>query len=90
MVKFQPWQFKVLRKVHKGLLCKCEGPFTIVKCVGKGAYKLKLPANLKIYLVFHVSRLKLYHEDVEDRSCRVRSMHLRPWSLRSTNKLSPS
>ncbi|XP_020101642.1 uncharacterized protein LOC109719402 [Ananas comosus] len=68
MVKLHPQQFKALRKVHKGLLRKYEGPYTVVKRVGKGAYKLQLPANLRIHPVFHVSRLKLYNEDAEDPS----------------------
>lgn len=68
MVKFQPQQFKALRKVHKGLPRKYEGLFTVVKRVGEGAYKLQLPVNLKIHHVFYVSRLKLHHEDAEDPS----------------------
>ena len=34
------------------------GPFPIVKKVGEQAYKLELPARLKIHNVFHVSLLK--------------------------------
>ena len=68
MVKLLPQQFKVFRSVHKGLICKYEGPFTILHRVGKASYKLDLPPKLKIHPVFHVSMLKPFHEDTEDPS----------------------
>lgn len=43
-----------------------EGPFRIIKRVGKVAYKLELPSRLKVHPVFHVSMLKPYHQDPED------------------------
>ncbi|CAO2825208.1 unnamed protein product [Amaranthus hypochondriacus] len=66
MVKLLPQQFKVFRKVHKGLVRKYEGPFPVIKKVGKVSYKLELPPKLKIHLVFHVSMLKPCHADPED------------------------
>ncbi|KAK4259946.1 hypothetical protein QN277_006222 [Acacia crassicarpa] len=66
MVKLLPQQFKVFRKVHKGLICKYEGPYKIVGKVGKVSYKLDLPPNLKIHPVFQISMLKPFHEDVDD------------------------
>ncbi|KAH9744594.1 Endonuclease [Citrus sinensis] len=58
----------MLRKVHKGLVRRYEGPFQIVRCVGNVSYQLQLPPRLKINPVFHVSLLKLYHEDMGDLS----------------------
>jgi hypothetical protein len=62
---------KVLRKfrrgvIHKGMIPKYDGPFEVVKRVGKMAYRLKLPKRLKLHPTFHVSLLKPHHEDVEE------------------------
>lgn len=45
------------------LLPRFIGPFPITKRVGQVAYELKLPANMRIHNVFHVSLLKPYHSD---------------------------
>ncbi|PON75688.1 hypothetical protein PanWU01x14_039480 [Parasponia andersonii] len=66
IVKLLPQQFQTLIKVHKGLVRKYEGPFLILKRVGKVSYKLQHPTKLKIFLVFHVSMLKPYYRDEED------------------------
>jgi hypothetical protein len=44
---------------HK-LLPKWLGPFKVTKCVNDVAYKLELPASLKIHPVFHVPMIKPY------------------------------
>ncbi|GJZ49134.1 putative nucleotidyltransferase, ribonuclease H [Tanacetum coccineum] len=66
MVKLLPQQFKSLRKVHKGLIRRYEGPFSVIGRVGKVFYRVQLPPKLKIHPVFHVSFLKPYHGDEED------------------------
>ncbi|KAL6209724.1 hypothetical protein ACLB2K_020664 [Fragaria x ananassa] len=68
LVKLLPQQFKSLRKVHKGLVRKYEGPFEVIKRIGKVSYKLHLPPKLKIRPIFHVTMLKPFQEDEEDLS----------------------
>ena len=68
--------FKVRQKVWlnmknftlpKGLtptfMAKFVGPFSVVKQVFDDAYKLALPLEIKVHLVFHVLLLKEYFED---------------------------
>ncbi|CAL1388000.1 unnamed protein product [Linum trigynum] len=70
MVKFYPHRFKHLKNVHKGLLRRYEGPFPIVKRIGKVLYKVEVSSHLEIHPVFHVSQLKAFHEDKEDEQRR--------------------
>ncbi|KAI0991618.1 hypothetical protein K3495_g16569 [Podosphaera aphanis] len=48
---------KLLRPCRK-LDFKNGGPFEVVECIGKYAYKLKLLSTMKIHPVFHVSLLR--------------------------------
>ncbi|GJY34862.1 hypothetical protein Tco_0419331 [Tanacetum coccineum] len=47
------------REFNNKLSAKYYGPFLIVAKVGVVAYKLELPEDSQIHLVFHVSQLKL-------------------------------
>nr|GEY32210.1 uncharacterized protein [Tanacetum cinerariifolium] len=66
MVKLLPQQFKSLRKVHKGLIRRNDGPFPMIGRVGNVSYRVQLTPKLKIHPVFYVSFLKPYHGDKED------------------------
>ncbi|CAN6728768.1 unnamed protein product [Malus baccata var. baccata] len=67
-VKLNASQHKSTRGLHKSLLRKYEGPFPIIKKIGKAAYVVELPPRLKFHPVFHVSNLKPYHADDEEPS----------------------
>ena len=54
-------QFKHSRT--RKLLPRFIGPFPIVQVISPVAYKLKLPKNMKVHDVFHVSLLKEYKKD---------------------------
>ena len=41
----------------------CTGPFEIIKKVGDGAYKLKLPVHVKVNPVFNVTLLTKWQPD---------------------------
>ncbi|XP_059078201.1 uncharacterized protein LOC131876746 [Cryptomeria japonica] len=64
-------QFKTPKGLSASLGRRFDGPFTIVGRIGKVAYKLKLPAHLRVHNVFHVSQLRLYHQDKEDNNRNI-------------------
>ncbi|XP_072074402.1 uncharacterized protein [Arachis hypogaea] len=76
---------EAFHKVYKGLIRKYEGPFEIIRRIGEVAYKVQLPPSMKIHSVFHVSMLKLYHED-QDEPSRGDSSRAPPVVIRSFDK----
>ncbi|KAI1002240.1 hypothetical protein K3495_g5964 [Podosphaera aphanis] len=62
---FRVWDQVWLNLKNIELLHPCRkldfkngGPYEVVECIGKYAYKLKLPLTIKIHLVFHVFLLR--------------------------------
>ncbi|KAK3037628.1 hypothetical protein RJ639_030405 [Escallonia herrerae] len=70
MVKLLQQDSKFLRGRDSRLLQKYEGPLTIVKKIGKMAYKVDPPHwwSHQLHPVFHVSMLKPFYEDTADPS----------------------
>ncbi|KAK3022848.1 hypothetical protein RJ639_046993 [Escallonia herrerae] len=70
MVKLLPQDRKFLRGRDSRLLQKYEGPLTIVKKIGKMAYKVDPPHwwSSQLHPVFHVSMLKPFYDDTADPS----------------------
>ncbi|KAK2988428.1 hypothetical protein RJ640_023975 [Escallonia rubra] len=81
MVKLLPQDRKFTRGRDSCLLQKYEGPLTIVKKIGKMAYKVDPPNwwSRQLHPVFHVSMLKPFYEDTADPSRgQIRRPGLKP------------
>ena len=63
LIKSPPVQSNELRQRAPGLNRKVEGPFKVLKRMGRSAYKILLPKYADRHPVLHVSRLKPFHGD---------------------------
>ena len=63
LVMLNTKNFKFKTTGVRKLMPRWCGPFTVKEAVGLVAYRLDLPANLKMHNVFHISLLKQYHKD---------------------------
>ncbi len=63
MILLSTKNIRLLDPRNNKLLPKWLGPFQIVQKVGEVAYKLALPATMRIHPVFHVSLLKPYRSN---------------------------
>jgi hypothetical protein len=55
--------FKLAHPGTRKLLPKWVGPFEVPEQIGKVAYKVDLPPNLKMHKVFHMQLLKKYQDN---------------------------
>ena len=58
-LKFCPyWRLSLACQLNVKLAPRFYGPFQVLQCVGKVAYKLQLPPSSNIHPVFHIFQLR--------------------------------
>lgn len=64
LLKLQPYtQSSVANRPFSKLSYKYFGPYKVLERIGSVAYRLELPENSLIHLVFHISQLKPFNAD---------------------------
>uniref|UniRef100_A0A5K0XJQ2 Tf2-1-like SH3-like domain-containing protein n=1 Tax=Nymphaea colorata TaxID=210225 RepID=A0A5K0XJQ2_9MAGN len=66
LVKLRADRAGIFHGPHRARIRKYEGPFTVVKRMGKLTYKLDLLLDFKAHPVFHVRNLQPFYVDAED------------------------
>ena len=66
MVKLHPHKQSSVSGTYSKLTKRFYGPYKIVEHMGKAAYKLQLPEDARIHLVFHCSLLKPFHHSTAE------------------------
>ena len=66
MVKLHPHKQSSVSGTYSKLTKRFYGPYQIVEHMGKAAYKLQLPEDARIHLVFHCSLLKPFHHSTAE------------------------
>lgn len=62
LFKLQPYrQLTIADRRHQKLLSKYCEPFSVLQRIGSVAYKLALPPDYRLHLMFHVSNLKKFY-----------------------------
>lgn len=66
LVKLRPYRQVTARNTQISKLTqRFYGPFCIVKQIGEVAFQLELPPEAQIHPVFHVLKLKQFHNEAE-------------------------
>ena len=50
---------------------KADGPFKVLKRIGKNAYEIELPEGYEVSPIFNVVDLSLYHGDLSNEDLRI-------------------
>ncbi|KAA0065924.1 reverse transcriptase [Cucumis melo var. makuwa] len=69
LVKLKAGHIRFRRHKDQHLIRKYEGPVEVLKKIQNTSYRVVLPAWMKIYPVVHVSNLRPYHHDPDDKQC---------------------
>lgn len=86
LVKLQPYRQTSLRNGRFSKLnCCFFGTSPVVAKLGPVAYRIQHPNHLRIHHVFHVSLLKLYHQNLN--LTQITQYHCRNISSRITQSL---
>ncbi|KAA0032967.1 reverse transcriptase [Cucumis melo var. makuwa] len=67
LIKLKPMQIQFRGHKDQSLIRKYEGQVEVLKKIGNASYKVALPTWMKIHPVVHVSNLKPFHQDLDDK-----------------------